>query len=436
MNENALRAVIRAHLERYPAMEPIDLAKLLFQRELGCGHLLTDKEKVLAYLAAERDATLFDPTAPLFTDVGNGLTRLSLAACPRALLDDETLCELFCRSAATVPGDRETLREALLFVKNHFGDFPFAFSEDDYAAFLESYFAAGLPMVSHSESYRAASRPAYRILDRALLLEALPGGLLRCPLCRAPLIREDKRYFCPAGHSYDRSKEGQVHLLPGKGSAHGDDKEMIRARHRFLESGAYAPLRDALASLLREQNPATLLDAGCGEGFYTAAAAEIAARTVGIDLSGEALRLAAKRRLPRSEWAVASVYDLPLPDGSFDAILSVFSPFAGDEFKRLLAPDGIVYDVIPAERHLWELKSLLYENPYENAPEEGAPDGFTLLSSTPVEFGMALSHDLLADLFTMTPYYYRTPAAGRARLEQTESLTVTASFRILRLQKA
>ena len=98
-------------------------------------------------------------------------------------------------------------------------------------------------------------------------------SLFNCPICRAPLTREEKTYTCPNRHCYDISKEGYVNLLPANrkhAKDPGDDKGMTDARNRFLEGGYYSPLREQLCRLIVERRPETLLDSGCGEGYYTA----------------------------------------------------------------------------------------------------------------------------------------------------------------------
>lgn len=84
-------------------------------------------------------------------------------------------------------------------------------------------------------------------------------SLFCCPLCAAPLEKTDRTYRCPRGHSFDRAREGYVHLLPANrmhSKAPGDDKAMAAARNRFLSGGWYAPLRDALCRLAVDHAPA------------------------------------------------------------------------------------------------------------------------------------------------------------------------------------
>ena len=176
-------------------------------------------------------------------------------------------------------------------------------------------------------------------------------SLFTCPLCASPLHREERSYTCPNGHCFDVAKEGYVHLLPANkkhSKSPGDDKGMVTARNQFLSKGYYAPLRDALCALaLEHAGPqVSVLDSGCGEGYYTAgihAALTGAGKSValaGIDLSKPSVRLAAKR-VPQGEFAVASAYHLPVADHSVDLLLNCFSPLALEEFRRVLRPGGL-----------------------------------------------------------------------------------------------
>ena len=263
-------------------------------------------------------------------------------------------------------------------------------------------------------------------------------SLFCCPICSAPLSRVERSYTCPNGHCYDIAKEGYVNLLPANrkhARDPGDDKEMVAARTRFLDGDHYAPLRDALCRLIAARSPETLLDSGCGEGYYTAgvcaALREQAPgfRAAGVDLSRSALKKAA-RRDKSAEFAVASVYHLPVTDRSADLLLNCFSPLALDEFRRVLRPGGGFLYVVPGAKHLWELKQVLYDRPYENPEEESPYEGFAYEDIVPVEFPMALAGQALGDLFRMTPYFWKTPREGAQRLNALERLDVTASFRV------
>ncbi len=266
-------------------------------------------------------------------------------------------------------------------------------------------------------------------------------SLFSCPLCGQPLAAVQQGLSCPAGHRFDRAREGYVHLLPVNqkhSRAPGDDKGMVAARRAFLERGWYRPLRETLSALAVELTgpEPVVLDAGCGEGYYTGGVHEALAgagkrpRTAGIDISKFSLQKAAKR-YPDVAFAVASAYRLPVADGSVELLLNVFSPLAIEEFRRVLRPGGFYIYVVPAARHLWELKQVLYDRPYPNEERETPYEGFAYERIVPVTDRIFLpgQADIHA-LFQMTPYYWKTPEEGAKRLAALETLSCQVDFRI------
>ena len=268
-------------------------------------------------------------------------------------------------------------------------------------------------------------------------------SLFRCPLCSAPLSRGEHAYLCPKGHSFDIAAAGYTHLLPAnkKHSKNpGDDRSMVAARSAFLDRGYYKPLMEALCALaVRETeylSAPVLVDSGCGEGYYTAGlyraltAAGKAPAVAGVDLSKFALRRAAKR-LPQGEFAVASVYHLPLADGCADVITNVFSPLAAEEFLRVLKPGGLYLYVVPSARHLWEMKEILYPAPYENPVKRDDYTGFVWQGAEEVRYTVRLvGNDHIMALFGMTPYAWKTPREGVERLKALDTLDTQIGFDI------
>lgn len=266
-------------------------------------------------------------------------------------------------------------------------------------------------------------------------------SLFACPLCGSPLTRDDSAYRCPSGHSFDIAREGHTYLLPVNrrhSKAPGDDKAMAAARSAFLSKGYYAPLRDALCELavsLTGSAPA-VLDCGCGEGYYTAGIyADLCSKgaapiMAGVDISRPSVKRAAKRS-KNIEFAVASVFDLPVGCSSSDLVLNVFSPLCREEYLRVLKPGGYYIYVVPGPRHLWQLKAAIYDKPYENKAEDIAYAGFEHAETRRVRYMMNLEHreDIRA-LFQMTPYYWKTSAKGAEKLASVEKLAVEAAFDI------
>lgn len=262
---------------------------------------------------------------------------------------------------------------------------------------------------------------------------------LRCPVCAAPLVSGERAFTCANGHSFDRARQGYVNLLrPTR--LRGDTPEMLRARRRFLDAGWYAPLADALTEMvgawLAEDGEAlsvethALLDAGCGEGYYLGALASALAPTLdaggwrlyGLDLSKDAVRMAAARSR-RVTWVVASSKDrLPFGDAGLGALLCVFAPRDPEEFARVVAPGGSLLVVTPASEHLAEARAalpwLLTPEPAKDERLRATLDGaFALAEARPISFSLALDAAALTDLAEMTPHRPVEPAEREAAVQ-------------------
>ena len=251
-------------------------------------------------------------------------------------------------------------------------------------------------------------------------------------------------------HCFDRAKEGYWHLLPVQSmrtKAPGDSKEMVAARRAFLNAGYYGIFGKALGELCAEYGvpaapdvPLHLLDAGCGEGWYDRCIAQKFAETgrplqlAGFDIAKPAVRLAAKA-LPTAQYAVASSFGQPVRTGWADLLLNCFSPFAQEEFLRVLRPGGRMIYVVPGAEHLYQMKAVLYEKPYKNPVQQIAYDGFRAIGEREVAGRITVPHEQLEALFAMTPYYWKTPRGGAERLAALPELETEISFRFLVFEK-
>ena len=249
---------------------------------------------------------------------------------------------------------------------------------------------------------------------------------------------------CSGGHTFDRARDGYYNLLlSNAGGTHGDNREMLEARRRFLDTGAYLPLANKVAELVSRDFPegGALLDIGCGEGYYTSIVAACLTDTGkspdvhGFDISKDGVRLTAKRDKSFS-LAVASAYKMPIADESFDAAINVFSPLALEETVRILRRGGRFVMAIPDVNHLFGLKSALYATPYKNKPESPELEGLDLIATERVQYTLKLkSAEEINALFMMTPYAYRTPPESRARLLSMASLDTEVEFVVFVYQK-
>jgi 23S rRNA (guanine745-N1)-methyltransferase len=266
-----------------------------------------------------------------------------------------------------------------------------------------------------------------------MIADDLPAGAVRpprwrCPHCALPLTESEKVVACANGHVFDRAREGYVNLLVGgrlAGGPSGDDEAMVRARRTVFDAGMYEPVIDAVASVVAGSGARSVLDAGCGEGTYLARAASAArADGWGIDISKAACRLAARRH-SGLHIAVASSYQLPFADESFEALINVFSPRSFSEMMRVLAPGGVAVVATPGAGHLAQLKALIYDAPraHREPDEAPEPDRPPAESIGRVAFTLDLADpQLRRSLLEMTPYWWNTSPERRAVIEATPLL--------------
>ncbi len=274
--------------------------------------------------------------------------------------------------------------------------------------------------------------------------------ILACPICRSPLATAANALRCGQGHSFDRAREGYYNLLVVQHKASldpGDSREMVAARRRILDAGLYAPIAGRTCEIAARLVAGTgwsencsILDAGCGEGYYLDALAKSlsgAIKFAGIDISKWAIRAAAKRNT-RVFWAVASNRHLPFAPASVDLILSMFGFPLWDAFAILQPVGARVLLVDPGPDHLIELRSIIYPkvNPTASRSlDQAALAGYHLDDEQRLRFQFELMSAVqIGDLLTMTPHDHRAPPAGREELAQLSQLSVTADvvFRTLR----
>lgn len=243
-------------------------------------------------------------------------------------------------------------------------------------------------------------------------------------------------------HLFDGGAGGYVPLAP-RHSGGGDSKDAVRARTAFLHHGYYALAADALTALVKEYTSADgcVLDAGCGEGYYSNRIAQAGYPTLGVDLSKFAVDAAAKAarahrlasgQASRTLYAVGSVFELPVQDGAFDTLTNVFAPCAPAEYARVLKSGGHLIVAGAGERHLFGLKQLVYDDPYLNEPRRDLPgesDGLRLVDTRNATFSIVVEgQEHIQALFSMTPYYWRTSPDGHERIKAAERLETEVSF--------
>jgi len=262
----------------------------------------------------------------------------------------------------------------------------------------------------------------------------------QCPLCQKALEFNEQSYRCTNNHSFDRAKEGYVNLLPVQhkhSKDPGDNKAMVNARRAFLDLDFYQPLVKAITDLQIKfsDDNSIILDAGCGEGYYTHQHKNDLNQVYGVDIAKNAIKIAAKR-YKKCSFSVGTLSNLPFDNEMFDWIFSIYAPILEKEFTRVLKVQGYLLTVTPAENHLIELKSLIYRQANKHDVNKSPISNLTLIHEQQLNYKMNFTNSSdLINLLSMTPFAFKTTPELLEDLSNRESFNCQADFLIRLYQR-
>ena len=279
------------------------------------------------------------------------------------------------------------------------------------------------------------------------VLEAV-AGYLRCPVCASPVRVAGGRVGCERGHSFDIARQGYVSLTSGRGGpGTGDSAEMVLARERFLGSGHYERLAEAIAGRAalagRDSGPGIVIDLAGGTGYYLARVLDALPERLGacLDLSAPALRRAARAHVRAAAIGADVWQPLPVADGAASLVMSVFGPRNAAEIRRVLVPGGALIVVTPAPDHLRELREPLGLIGIDERKTERLADAYgdyTTEEVSVVRYSLALDHDGVAAVVAMGPSARHIRAGELAARVSTlpNPVMVTVNFEIRLLARS
>ena len=234
--------------------------------------------------------------------------------------------------------------------------------------------------------------------------------LLRCPICGGDFALEGGSLICAKRHCYDVARQGHVNLAPAaKDSFY--TKALFESRAKVFEADVFAPVVQAISEAVDRHvrgERSVLLDAGCGEGYYTKAVCPAREMVrIGFDLSKEAVRLAARGEKTAS-FFVGDLAHIPMKDHSADVLLDVFTPANYAEFARVLKPGGVLVKLAPRSGYLKELREaaigLLRNAEYDGGQvERYAAERMDILEKREITYSLPVTQELVAHLARMTP---------------------------------
>ena len=258
-----------------------------------------------------------------------------------------------------------------------------------------------------------------------------------CPICQENLTLVESSLKCNNRHSFDLAKFGYVNLVPQIKQSVNYDKENFQNRQQILEAGFYQAILEVVSDLLSSsENATTILDIGCGEGFYSRKLQEShpGKTFYAFDISKDSVQIAAKSEPNWAvNWFVGDLARLPIKDASMDILLDIFSPANYGEFRRVLSEDGILIKVIPTENHLKEIRQRVQDQltnkDYSNQDiKNHFQEHFTILSSQTVSLTKPITAEQLQALLSMTPLLFHI---DQSKIDWSQLTEITIEAEIL-----
>ena len=258
-----------------------------------------------------------------------------------------------------------------------------------------------------------------------------------CPICQENLTLVETSFKCCNRHSFDLAKFGYINLEPQIKQSANYDKENFQNRQQILEAGFYQAILEAVSDLLsNSKNAKTILDIGCGEGFYSRKLQERHPDKTfyAFDISKDSVQIAAKSEPNWAvNWFVGDLARLPIKDASMDILLDIFSPANYGEFRRVLSKDGILIKVIPTKNHLKEIRQKVQDQltnkDYSNQDiKNHFQNNFTILSSKTASLTKPITAEQLQALLSMTPLLFHI---DQTKIDWSQLTEITIEAEIL-----
>ena len=168
-----IQGFVSRQMQVYPKSRLLDIYKSCFQDYMGAEHLVSDRERVKAYLDEELQTTSLDDLMPWYSEpcgVNGQYIRVSIRAIKENLIAEDMLLDAFIRSAnsekrPTVESWRDRWRKIVDTIDQLELNLP-NYLQD--RAFIDSILSVGKYAISHSPEYREAYRPHYRIVEKSI----------------------------------------------------------------------------------------------------------------------------------------------------------------------------------------------------------------------------------------------------------------------------
>lgn len=164
---------VKSQMETYPESRLLDIYKSCFQDYMGAEHLVSDSERVKAYLDEELETTTLDDLLPWYYEpcgIDSNYYRVSIRTIKEDIISEEMLLDAFVRSANSVECPSvESWRDRWHVIIGTIDQMQLALPHyDEDKLFIDSILTVGKYAISHSPKYREEYHPHYRIVERSI----------------------------------------------------------------------------------------------------------------------------------------------------------------------------------------------------------------------------------------------------------------------------
>ena len=157
---------LKKQLELHPSMQMQDIIKMCYQAVFGVEHMLADAERARTYFTQEYEATNANTSLPLYEPISDEFCRVNLGAWKAKSLEPQKLFELFLASANdNHSGEVADFELCIAGAEKIIANGLLPFSIEEWTEYFDSYKKSGIHPVHHSDAYRRAEQPAYRLIS-------------------------------------------------------------------------------------------------------------------------------------------------------------------------------------------------------------------------------------------------------------------------------
>ncbi|GIU47876.1 MULTISPECIES: class I SAM-dependent methyltransferase [Shewanella] len=243
------------------------------------------------------------------------------------------------------------------------------------------------------------------------------NSILNCPTCAAKLHfhESSKGYYCDNKHHFDKNAQGYWSFVTSpkfKGSS--ESRDQLRSKRFLMASGIFAPLTEQLSAVFNKAikgiKDVNHLNYQCADGFYLRSIAQSADNDEithwGVSEANNALFAASKDNTP-ANLLLSPFKKLPFSDQSLDVVTLFDAQLKGKECLRILKKEGVLLMLVPAPRHLWQLKQKIYDNLSEKPQQLNLPKDIELIESTSINFTADVTGEQAMTLLDMNNLGWR-----------------------------